>query len=146
MADQIYLVKEKKVNDWRIIDEQENYWKEKSFLKINFPQFWQQALETKNRFYQYVISETQRYIELTKQEEKNIKEDHCELFWHRHCDFCTKSMTVDLNEPCYCSKNGVDWICSECFNDFRQRFEWKVLDPVEDIPLKGFIPLQVTKA
>ena len=64
------------------------------------------------------------------------------IYW----DFCNKSITTDTKEICYCSKDGLDWICAECFNDFKEKFGWTVLDNIQDIPAEGFIPLRATIA
>lgn len=134
------------MNDWRIIEDEESYWKGKPLLKISFPEFWQQAYAAKNRFFAYVFAEAQQHIALLGQEESCLEGERCRAFWHRHCDFCTKEITTDAKETCYCSVDGVDWICEDCFNDFRQRFAWKTVDAVDDIPIEGFVPLQLTKA
>ena len=134
------------MNDWRIINEQENYWKGKSFLQIAFPEFWQRAYKTKNHFFQYVFAEAKQQVELLGQCAEYLEGDRCRGFWQRHCDFCNKSITTDTKEICYCSKDGLDWICAECFNDFKEKFGWTVLDNIQDIPAEGFIPLRATIA
>ena len=47
---------------------------------------------------------------------------------HDHCAFCwDKFAEYDgcLHEG-FCTVDGSDWICEVCFNDFRERFGWKV--------------------
>ena len=50
---------------------------------------------------------------------------------HDHCQFCwAKFMEEDdpdvLHEG-YASDDNYRWICSECFEDFKELFEWKVM-------------------
>lgn len=45
---------------------------------------------------------------------------------HEHCVFCWEK----LNEPgieWYRTEDGRDWICPVCFEDFKERFGWKIL-------------------
>lgn len=130
------------MDDWRIIKEQENYWKGKSLLQITFPEFWHRAYETGNRFFRYVYDEARRHVELRGIDESYLRGDRCRELWHRHCDFCTKEITTDADETCYCTEDGSDWICSECFEDFKQKFEWKVKGNAQDIPA-DFVVLHV---
>ena len=47
---------------------------------------------------------------------------------HDHCAFCwDKFAEYDgcLHEG-YCTEDGRDWVCEECFNDFKERFQWRV--------------------
>jgi hypothetical protein len=50
---------------------------------------------------------------------------------HDHCAFCTaKFMLGDMPDALqegYCTLNGYYWICMICFDDFRERFGWRVL-------------------
>ncbi|MDP4119237.1 MAG: hypothetical protein Q8873_08665 [Bacillota bacterium] len=44
---------------------------------------------------------------------------------HEHCEFCSKridSKTIDA----YTTEDRYYWICKECFDDFKEMFEWKV--------------------
>lgn len=48
---------------------------------------------------------------------------------HDHCEFCTAKFMVGgaygtLAEG-YADAEGQRWICAECFQDFRGRFEWR---------------------
>lgn len=47
---------------------------------------------------------------------------------HDHCEFCGKKFSLctnDLNEG-YSTKDGYHWICKECFNDFKDEFDWYI--------------------
>ena len=47
---------------------------------------------------------------------------------HDHCAFCWEKFAA--YEGClqvgYCTEDEEDWICEICFNDFRERFGWRV--------------------
>ena len=45
---------------------------------------------------------------------------------HEHCVFCWEK----LNGPgieWYRTEDGGDWICPVCFENFKERFGWKIL-------------------
>lgn len=47
---------------------------------------------------------------------------------HDHCAFCWDKFAADegcLHEG-YCTETGSDWICKVCYNDFKERFGWRV--------------------
>ncbi len=50
--------------------------------------------------------------------------EHCAFCWARFSDF-----SGDLHEG-YCTESSnssrADWICPECYNDFKDRFRWKL--------------------
>ncbi len=49
---------------------------------------------------------------------------------HEHCDFCwaTFSLGTDDLKEGYCTKPQNErravWICSECYEDFKEMFNW----------------------
>jgi len=48
---------------------------------------------------------------------------------HDHCDFCWRKFgeqAGDLSEG-YCTLDKYHWICGNCFNDFKDMFQWKVV-------------------
>jgi hypothetical protein len=50
---------------------------------------------------------------------------------HDHCEFCWRKLSEnpeDLNSG-YATPDDYHWICEDCFRDFREKFEWKVIDP-----------------
>jgi len=51
---------------------------------------------------------------------------------HDHCQFCFgKFMVEDLPDVFhvgYCTEDEYHWICEQCFQDFRERFCWRVLN------------------
>ena len=45
---------------------------------------------------------------------------------HEHCSFCTEK--IDENTAfAYSTEDKYHWICEDCFNDFKELFEWEVL-------------------
>ena len=49
---------------------------------------------------------------------------------HEHCEFCMERFSEnngDLNEGYYTLDDKKHWICKECFNDFKEMFEWTVV-------------------
>ena len=50
---------------------------------------------------------------------------------HDHCAFCGAKFMVadgpDVLHDGYCTLDEYRWICSECFDDFREMFAWSVV-------------------
>jgi hypothetical protein len=49
---------------------------------------------------------------------------------HDHCAFCHEKFSEldeDLHEG-YCTLAKYHWICKSCFNDFKDLFEWQVVN------------------
>ena len=133
------------MEDWRIENEKEfeEFYKGNIFLQIIFPEFWQRAYKTKNRFFDYVFEEAKRHVALLGKYEEFLVGDRCREFWHRHCSFCLTEISTDMHEECYCAENGSYWVCKKCFHDFKNRYNWKVIENIQDIPESGFIPLAI---
>ena len=47
---------------------------------------------------------------------------------HEHCAFCWEKL-AGPGVRWYLTEDGRDWICPVCFEDFKERFGWKVLLP-----------------
>ena len=47
---------------------------------------------------------------------------------HDHCEFCMAKFGKGSNElnQGYSTKDNSIWICSRCYDDFKELFEWKV--------------------
>jgi hypothetical protein len=48
---------------------------------------------------------------------------------HDHCSFCWKKFSDvpgEANEG-YTTADGYYWICDECFADFKEMFDWKLV-------------------
>jgi hypothetical protein len=49
---------------------------------------------------------------------------------HDHCEFCFAkfgNFEESLHEG-YCTEDRYRWICKDCFNDFKDRFNWTVIE------------------
>ena len=47
---------------------------------------------------------------------------------HDHCEFCMAKFGKGNNElkEGYSTKDGSIWICSQCYDDFKEQFKWTV--------------------
>jgi hypothetical protein len=52
----------------------------------------------------------------------NQKENHN----HDHCAFCMETF-ISEEQLGYCTTDYYKWICEECYSDFKDMFEWKVV-------------------
>ncbi|MCL1892736.1 MAG: hypothetical protein FWG02_00685 [Holophagaceae bacterium] len=43
---------------------------------------------------------------------------------HDHCAFCSDKLDASTIEKAYCTTDYYHWICPECYNDFKEMFEW----------------------
>lgn len=50
---------------------------------------------------------------------------HCEFCWHRFMEDSTG--IEDCSTEGYSTLDGYQWICEECYNDFKDMFNWIVL-------------------
>jgi hypothetical protein len=59
--------------------------------------------------------------------------DHCEFCWAK---FIEEYSTDGLHEG-YATEDSYRWICEECFEDFKDLFDWRVMQPkpVKDIDI-----------
>ena len=55
----------------------------------------------------------------------------CNIEWdHDHCEFCWKTFSEyegDLHEG-YVTTDKMHWICPDCYNDFKEIFNWKIVN------------------
>jgi hypothetical protein len=55
---------------------------------------------------------------------------------HDHCEFCWAKFMMDdapdVLKAGYCTLDEYRWICKGCFDDFRVRFQWRVVDSADD--------------
>ena len=52
---------------------------------------------------------------------------------HEHCVYCFSKISEydgDLHRG-YCTIDGISWICPNCFNDFKDKFQWEVVDKLD---------------
>jgi hypothetical protein len=77
----------------------------------------------------------QRDWRLTNQEKylKNVELKYSaydKVGEHDHCEFCMAKFSEqneDLHEG-YCMIDEYRWICTQCFEDFKDLFHWKVIN------------------
>lgn len=48
--------------------------------------------------------------------------------WHVHCEFCMRTIDNSYKESCYCTLDNYRWICTQCYNDFKEMFNWTVVN------------------
>ena len=54
---------------------------------------------------------------------------HSETWDHDHCEFCGAKFMVEdtpdaLHEG-YATEDRYHWVCENCFEDFKERFQWE---------------------
>jgi len=55
---------------------------------------------------------------------------YSERWDHDHCSFCWAKFSEyegDLHEG-YCTLDHYHWVCSKCFEDFKEMFCWQVVN------------------
>ena len=66
-----------------------------------------------------------RYTKFTADPGKSLH-THCEFCWHK---FMENSQGIDdCSSYGYSSLDGKYWVCSECFEDFKEVFNWKLIE------------------
>lgn len=118
------------------------YFKEAKLLKMKFPDFWLNSYKSKNRFFYYVFSEARQHVEKRGLSKEFLEKDRCKELWERHCDLCFKEITLEMKGDFYCTKNGLDWICSDCFTRFKEYLKWEA-DEICDMPQEEFKEVHV---
>lgn len=58
-----------------------------------------------------------------KKLQKTIFEPYKKGWEHEHCEFCSERIDSD-NQCVYATEDKYNWICKECFEDFKDMFEW----------------------
>jgi len=46
--------------------------------------------------------------------------------WHEHCEFCMEKIDMNYEEPCYCTDDEYRFVCVQCYEDFKDGFNWSV--------------------
>ena len=41
---------------------------------------------------------------------------------HDHCSFCWEKFVEGIHG--YCTLDKYHWICQDCYNDFKEKFNW----------------------
>ncbi len=61
-----------------------------------------------------------------KQPSETWDHDHCAFCWARFAE--EKAGYNDAQQHGYTTEDDYHWICKTCFNDFKDRFEWLVVE------------------
>ena len=113
------------MKDYRL-NGQEEFLANETLYRIVFPDFWKKSYEQKNPFYQAINEHAHMFVELLHQGEEYLEGDKIEHFWHQHCDFCLERAEASKECEFYCTKDMKHWVCKQCFEDFKDRFNWTV--------------------
>ena len=112
------------MSDWRL-NGQEEYLQNAKLYKITFPEFWEIAYREKNAFYQDIERYAKSHVENTNKGHEYLEGEKIQHFWHEHCELCYEKAMTDISGIFYCTEDMKHWICEECFNDFKERFDWQ---------------------
>lgn len=115
-------------DDWRLTGGEEQYVRNQIFQKIRFPEFWHESFKVKNHFYQKIIKDAQKFVKEHKRGEEYLEGEKVQAFWHEHCFFCWEKFETDKPAECFCTQDFSTWICKTCFDDFKEKFNFKLLD------------------
>lgn len=96
-----------------------------TFYKVTFPDFWKKAYQEKNAFYQLIEHGARLWVESTNKGHEDLEGEKIQHFWHDHCDLCWEKVMTDIECTFYVTDDFRHWICEECFNDFKEQFDWK---------------------
>lgn len=115
------------MSDWRL--ELNGHMVEKlvgaTFYKVTFPEFWEVAYLEKNAFYQMIARNAKSHVDSTNKGHEHLEGEKIQHFWHEHCNLCYEKAMTDVTGTFYCSEDMKDWLCEECFNDFKEQFNWQ---------------------
>jgi len=114
-------------DDWRLKGN-EDYLRGQRFKKIKFPDFWRQAYEERNAFYQEILKDAQNFVKEYGRGEEWLEGEKVQAFWHEHCYFCWDKFMTDKPAECFCSQDYKVWICKTCFEDFKEELNLLTLD------------------
>jgi hypothetical protein len=56
---------------------------------------------------------------------ENWDHDHCVFCWDKFISTQMDGIEV-LHTEGYCTLDKYHWICRNCFNDFKEQFDWKL--------------------
>lgn len=113
------------MGDWRIHGD-EDFLKKAVLYEIKFPEFWEKAYREKNAFFQLIKNDAENYVKTMAKGAEFLNGEKIQSFWHEHCYFCWEKAITNAEKVFYCTEDMRVWICSECFNDFKDKFQWIV--------------------
>ena len=112
------------MSDWRL-NGQEKYLSNETFYKVTFPQFWETAYRDKNTFYQAIKQNAKEFVKNMNRGHEFLEGEKIQHFWHEHCVFCSEKALTDKECTFYCTEDMRYWVCEECFNNFKEKFNWE---------------------
>ena len=112
------------MSDWRLRG-QEEYLSNITLYRVVFPDLWENSYRDKNVFFKKIEQDAKQYVKDSNKGHEFLKGEKIQHFWHEHCEFCCDKALTDSPSIFYCTKDLKYWICEECFNDFRARFNWQ---------------------
>ncbi len=118
------------MKDWRLINEE--YFIKLTLYRIRFPNYWDESFLKKNRFYNLVCNEAIDIVKNTDRGKEYLEGKNIGDFWHRHCDLCTRKITPTVDLVCFCTHDFETWLCDECVNDFKEHFDWSIVQNLID--------------
>lgn len=79
----------------------------------------------------------ERYLGGATLRRRNYRRPRGNRSWdHDHCEFCWAKFMVEdvpgVHHEGYNTRDQYRWICDDCFNDFREMFEWTVEEGAAD--------------
>ena len=114
------------MDNWRIIG-QGDFIKGIELREVKFPDFWKRAYLTKNDFYQMIVKDATNFVKKYKRGTEFLDGEKVQEFWHAHCDFCTEKISTEDSRVCYRNQDYSIWICKKCFDDFNEKFDFKLI-------------------
>ena len=115
------------MEDWRLRG-QEAYLKRATLFRVTFPEFWEKSYREQNEFYQKIVQYARQFVAQTGRGQEYLEGEKVRHFWHEHCEFCWEKVQTDMECEFYCTKDFYYWICPVCFRDFRNEFEFEVIE------------------
>lgn len=113
------------MDDYRL-QGQERFLTGLTLYRVEFPEFWKRSYQEQNPFYQKISEHAHMYVAVMHEGEEFLEGEKIQQFWHEHCEFCMEKAGALKDCVFYCTKDLRRWICADCFEDFRERFGWKV--------------------
>ncbi len=111
--------------DWRLRD-YPDFLKDASLIKVVFPDYWDKSVQKSNNFYKMIQLDAETFVKRFKTGQEYLVDEKIQDFWHTHCIFCTEKITTRKKMVCYCTEDHSEWICMKCFEDFKDRFCWRL--------------------
>ena len=90
------------MDDWRLRG-QEDYLSNATLYRVRFPEFWQLAYKSKNRFYQKIADDANADVTRTGKGAAFLVGEEVRHFCLDHCEFCWEKAYTDKVCEFYCT-------------------------------------------